>query len=82
MGLPKKSAKHSVWKRDGYMCRYCGRYLRNEVGTPHSIITVDHVIPRVSGGSNRQENLVTACAPCNFQKGLQENPNNKYVKPI
>ncbi len=28
----------------------------------------DHVLPHWSGGSTDQENLITACYPCNFGK--------------
>lgn len=46
-------------KRDGYRCRYCGA----------EATTVDHVRPVVSGGTDREDNLVAACAECNGAKG-------------
>ncbi len=56
-----KLSKTEVFRRDNYTCQYCGQY------TP--VPTVDHVIPRRLGGSHSWENLVTACAACNHQKG-------------
>lgn len=48
----------AIKARDGHRCGYClGR------GT-----TVDHIYPRSRGGSERWENLVTACERCNQSK--------------
>lgn len=47
-----------VRRRDG-ACVYCG------TGPAE---TVDHIIPRSKGGSNRQTNLVGCCAECNQKK--------------
>ena len=43
-------------------------YHRSEGGTL-TLLTVDHRIPKVRGGSNALENLNTMCAPCNNTKG-------------
>ena len=32
-------------------------------------MTVDHVLPKCKGGSNDEDNLVTACERCNNMKG-------------
>lgn len=42
-------------------CAYCG--------CKPSSITLDHVIPKVKGGSTQRSNLVPACARCNGSKG-------------
>jgi 5-methylcytosine-specific restriction endonuclease McrA len=42
-------------------CAYCGA-----TGVP---LQVEHVVPRVRGGSNRVSNLTIACEPCNQAKG-------------
>jgi len=34
--------------------------------------TVDHIIPRSSGGTSEYENLVGACADCNVRRGTQD----------
>ena len=65
-----------VYERDGYTCVYCRREcvahiagLPGPTGDLYPIATIDHIIPKCRGGSNRFENLVTACARCNSQKG-------------
>lgn len=47
--------------RDGPDCYWCG--------APGLGVTIDHVIPKSMGGSNRLENLVLACEPCNQARG-------------
>ncbi len=61
-----KPARHpaftrfNVFLRDRFECQYCG--------DPKDL-TFDHVIPRSRGGRTTWENVVTACSPCNLQKG-------------
>lgn len=55
--------RFEVFKRDGFICRYCGRK------TPQVILEVDHVIPSSKGGVDEIENLVTSCFDCNRGKG-------------
>lgn len=66
MSLSKKT-RFSVFDRDNYTCRYCGR-------TTDSGITleVDHVVPRAKGGGDEMENLVTSCFDCNRGKSAKE----------
>ena len=54
-----------ILRRDGFCCVYCGRTPQNDGVQLH----VDHVKPRVAGGSNEESNLVTACRDCNLGKG-------------
>jgi 5-methylcytosine-specific restriction endonuclease McrA len=54
----------SVFKRDHYHCRYCGKD-----GVP---MTVDHLILWEKGGPSVEENLVAACRPCNKARGDME----------
>jgi 5-methylcytosine-specific restriction endonuclease McrA len=56
-----KLSKREIFRRDDYRCQYCGEQ--------HSRLTVDHIVPRHSGGSHSWENLVTACSACNRRKG-------------
>lgn len=50
-----------VMKRDRYKCRIC-----NRSGVE---LEVDHIVPVSQGGSNRMDNLQTACQDCNRGKG-------------
>jgi hypothetical protein len=51
-----------VLNRDGFTCRYCGR------AAPTVELVVDHVVPRAAGGTDTEDNLVTACVDCNAGK--------------
>ncbi|NOY94390.1 MAG: HNH endonuclease [Deltaproteobacteria bacterium] len=55
--------RENVLRRDGYTCAYCGSQ------PAHRELTLDHVVPRSRGGETRWENVVTACRPCNNDKG-------------
>lgn len=54
---PQKRAK--IYARDGHRCLYCGTT---------EDLTLDHIIPRSKGGSNRYQNLRTLCRPCNMER--------------
>ncbi len=52
--------RFNVFLRDYFRCQYCGT---------ESELTFDHLIPRSRGGQTKWNNVVTACAPCNLEKG-------------
>ena len=54
----------AIYLRDGIACAYCGSGVEN--GVP---LQLDHVIPHSLGGSNHENNLVTACRKCNASRG-------------
>ena len=56
-------SRANIFVRDQQTCQYCGGKF------PKSYLTLDHVIPVVQGGKKSWENIVTACKPCNQQKG-------------
>lgn len=60
-----KSVRFSIFARDGFTCRYCGR--QSDVVA----LVVDHVIPVAQDGTNDPENLITACVDCNQGKGAK-----------
>jgi len=51
-----------VFKRDKYICGYCG--LRKK----RSSLQIDHIIPVIYGGFHGVDNFVTACRSCNRKK--------------
>jgi 5-methylcytosine-specific restriction endonuclease McrA len=59
--VQRKISRRALFARDSWRCVYCG--------TTAGRLTLDHVIPRSRGGESVWENVVTACAPCNHQKG-------------
>lgn len=52
--------RFNVFLRDRFSCQYCGA--RDD-------LTFDHLNPRSLGGQTTWENVVTACSPCNLEKG-------------
>lgn len=61
-----KKTRFEVFKRDGFVCQYCGAH------PPSVILHVDHINPVAKGGSNAMDNLVTACESCNQGKSDRE----------
>ena len=59
------------WMAVGMQCAYCGELAS----------TIDHVMPLVRGGTNREGNLVPACRSCNSAKGPRTVTEWKYGKP-
>ena len=55
-------SRRNVFKRDGYMCQYCGCRPGSEE------LTIDHVVPRSRGGLSSWLNCVLACIDCNTRK--------------
>ncbi|MFC2036280.1 HNH endonuclease [Chloroflexota bacterium] len=58
--LRRKFTRLEVFRRDQYICQYCGKETRQ--------LTLDHVIPRYRDGQHTWENVVSACVPCNRLK--------------
>ena len=57
-----KKLRFDVFKRDGFICQYCGAH------PPQVLLNVDHINPVKLGGNNHQDNLITACVACNQGK--------------
>lgn len=54
--------RFEVFKRDGFVCQYCGSH------PPEAILHADHIVAVANGGKNEPDNLITACDRCNFGK--------------
>ena len=53
-------------------CLHCGAHLVVGLdGEPVSRATIEHIVPRVHGGTDALENLALACARCNAGKGVR-----------
>ena len=61
-----------VYHRDGGKCQYCGRKPSKD-----NPLTLDHILPRAGGGSDRPDNIATARRRCNHAKGNQ--PAEQYL---
>lgn len=71
----KSSVPHSARKRkrlhkanDG-RCHYCHIHTILDDPMDDHGATLDHLVPKARGGSDRNENLVLACRKCNHDKG-------------
>lgn len=67
-----KSKRILVYERDNYTCVSCGE-------TCKSLLTLDHIIPKSRGGSNRIHNLQTMCRKCNSAKRNSIISNNNTL---
>ena len=57
------SKRSLVISKTNGLCGYCGSVIDSDK------CTVDHLVPKIRGGSNQVENLVLACKSCNTSKG-------------
>jgi len=55
-----------VLQRDNYQCVECGK--KDEYGERRNLLDVHHVIPKIEGGTNDLENLMTLCPECHKPK--------------
>lgn len=62
MAISKK-VRFEIFKRDGFMCQYCGKI------PPNVVLEIDHLIAKVDGGTDDLNNLITSCFDCNRGKG-------------
>lgn len=58
-----KKMRFDVFKRDSFVCQYCGST------PPKAVLEVDHINPVANGGKNSLDNLITSCFDCNRGKG-------------
>jgi len=74
MKMSKEKRKQIEAKTDG-RCAYCGDIYRFD--GEHQ---VDHMIPRIQGGSSKVKNLVLACRKCNnLKKGRTVEQFRYYI---
>jgi 5-methylcytosine-specific restriction endonuclease McrA len=59
---PPTLNNRELFRRDRYMCAYCGIILSE------SKLTRDHIVPKSRGGANSWMNVVSCCAKCNQKK--------------
>lgn len=66
--LCRPTTRARIYLRDGHRCVWCAQRVGcARLGMPNDA-TLDHVIPRAEGGSNRYWNLVTSCQRCNSRR--------------
>ena len=62
-GKVSNRMRFSIYQRDGYRCKMCGRYGVTD------FLEVDHIKPIAKGGKSTYDNLQTLCRRCNKDKG-------------
>ena len=62
-GKVSNKMRFSIYKRDNYRCRICGRTERQDA------LEIDHIKPIAKGGKSTYDNLQTLCRRCNKEKG-------------
>lgn len=70
----RKDLRLAIYLRDRFSCGYCGVDMH---GAEPFEITLDHLLPRSSGGGNQPSNLTTACRACNCAR--QDKPWVDYA---
>ena len=74
--------RNQVRERAGLRCEYC--QLRQD-DSPLAALHIEHIIPRVHGGTDDLENLALACIDCNLHKGTNLagiDPETKQVTEL
>lgn len=68
------STKARVRERAGNACEYC-RLPQDD--SPLAVLHIEHIIPKIHGGTDDLDNLALACIDCNLHKG----PNLTGIDP-
>jgi len=77
----RPAKRRRIYERDAWECCYCSKNLHFEVASSRER-TLDHIVPRVQGGSNAETNLVTACITCNSARADRELPSELLEKAL
>lgn len=64
MNWIRPAKRLAIYMRDGLACNYCGEGIEDGAK-----LTLDHLTPYCTGGSNSEGNLVTCCHRCNSARG-------------
>ena len=64
----RQQKRLAIYLRDNMSCVYCGVGVEEDESIR---LSLDHLTPRVKGGSNNESNLVTCCGRCNSSRGYR-----------
>jgi 5-methylcytosine-specific restriction endonuclease McrA len=76
--LCRPTTRRRIYARDGWQCVWCEAPAELTGDGKACGLTLDHLIPRAAGGSNRHWNLVTACLTCNSRR--RDQPAAEYAQ--
>lgn len=66
MNWIRQEKRLAIYLRDGLACVWCGATVEGG-----AVLSLDHLKPHSKGGSNGEQNLVTACKRCNDSRGAR-----------
>lgn len=77
--------RDKVLEKSNGVCAYCKKDLRANHFVPNGerkkkFMTVDHIIPKSKGGSNKLDNLTASCGKCNQDKADSSHFTRKVTK--
>lgn len=78
---PTPPRREKLWIKHEKKCHWCKQPTRLRPKLPNGspdneawdMATIDHVIPRHRGGSDEEDNLVSACRLCNNRRSHEDN---------
>ena len=76
------ATRATVRERAGNRCEYCQLH---QDDSPLAVLHIEHLIPRIHGGTDDLENLALACIDCNLHKGTNLtgiDPETNRVTPL
>lgn len=57
-----RKTRFDIFKRDNFICQYCGNK------PPKVVLELDHIIPKSKDGKDSIDNFITSCVDCNRGK--------------
>lgn len=81
----RDATRERHYLRSSGCCMYCVQHNPHEGTYEHQPLphgagerSLDHLVPRTSGGTNDADNVVPACKACNTQRGAR--PVERYLR--
>lgn len=71
------TTRRRIYERDGWCCVWCSKEVARALfpsGDLTRQASIDHVVPRARGGTNKHTNLITCCSTCNANRGDRSVP--------
>lgn len=68
-----QTKKERIFNKCNGKCCFCGMRLQMENPDKKNYMTIDHIVAKCKGGTNRDENLQALCWTCNELKNQLDN---------
>lgn len=72
LAIVQMSRRERLWHEAGGRCHWCGKHTELINSPLLHQATIDHVIPRCRGGSDREDNVVNSCRQCNLRRNHED----------